>query len=97
MSCTATTSRPIRHVPVPKRANIARTRGFEPSCQTARPGNGTGAGEEVSILVPELRYSGVMTESRDLTVDSHLEPDELVWLEERLVEYREMLEYLRLH
>ena len=28
---------------------------------------------------------------------SQLEPDELVWLEERLVEYREMLEYLRMH
>jgi hypothetical protein len=52
---------------------------------------------EVSIFVPELRYSGVMTEARDLPTDSHLEPDELVWLEERLVEYREMLEYLRLH
>jgi hypothetical protein len=38
-----------------------------------------------------------MTEARDLTTDSQLEPDELVWLEERLVEYRELLEYLRLH
>lgn len=38
-----------------------------------------------------------MTEGRDLTTDSQLEPDELVWLEERLVEYRELLEYLRLH
>ncbi|MEX1124275.1 MAG: hypothetical protein WEE53_01295 [Acidimicrobiia bacterium] len=37
-----------------------------------------------------------MTEARDLTTDSHLEPDELLWLEERLVEYREMLEYLRM-
>jgi hypothetical protein len=38
-----------------------------------------------------------MSEARDLTTDSLLEPDELVWLEERIVEYREMLEYLRTH
>ena len=50
-----------------------------------------------SILVGGLRYSCVMTEARDRTMDSQLEPDELVWLEERLVEYREMLEYLRVH
>ena len=53
--------------------------------------------DEVSIFVHELRYSCVMTEARDLTTDSQLEPDELVWLEERLVEYRELLEYLRVH
>lgn len=38
-----------------------------------------------------------MTEARELAIDSHIEPDELVWLEERLLEYREMLEYLRVH
>ena len=53
--------------------------------------------EEVSVFVSDLRYSGVMTEARDLTTDSHLEPDELAWLEELIVEYREILEYLRVH
>lgn len=38
-----------------------------------------------------------MTEARELAIDSNIEPDELVWLEERLLEYREMLEYLRVH
>ena len=76
---------------------MSLTTRFADQCQTARPGNGTSVGEKVSIFVRELRYSCVMTEARDLTTDSHLEPDELVWLEERLVEYREMLEYLRVH
>ena len=53
--------------------------------------------QQDSIFVRDLRYSCVMTEARDLTTDTQLEPDELVWLEERLVEYRELLEYLRLH
>lgn len=38
-----------------------------------------------------------MTEARDLNTDSNLEPDELSWLDECLVEYRELLVYLREH
>jgi hypothetical protein len=38
-----------------------------------------------------------MTEARDLNQDSQLEPDELAWLDARLEEYRELLEYLRDH
>jgi len=38
-----------------------------------------------------------MSEARDLITDSSLEPDELAWLNECLVEYRELLAYLREH
>ena len=39
----------------------------------------------------------MVTEARDLTTDSSLEPEELAWLNECLIEYRELLAYLREH
>lgn len=38
-----------------------------------------------------------VTEARDLTTGSELEPADIVWLIARLDEYRELLEYLREH
>ena len=63
---------------------------------TARPGNWTVASR---TLFPSLTSDTLemVTEARDLTTDSSLEPDELVWLNECLVEYRELLAYLREH
>lgn len=47
----------------------------------------------VSVLNP--RYSETMSEPRDVVTDSSLEPEELRWLNERLVEYEELFAYLR--
>jgi len=59
--------------------------------------NGKGIGVGISHSVGRGRYHFKMTEARDLNQDSKLEPDELAWLDARLEEYRELLEYLRDH
>jgi hypothetical protein len=38
-----------------------------------------------------------MSETGDVVTDSNLEPEELEWLNERLVEYEDLLAYLRDH
>ncbi len=38
-----------------------------------------------------------MSETGDVVTDSNLEPAELEWLNERLVEYEDLLAYLRDH
>lgn len=38
-----------------------------------------------------------MADARDLGTDSELAPAELAWLNARLEEYRELLQYLRDH
>jgi hypothetical protein len=45
----------------------------------------------------ESRYSWTVSEARDLQTNTDLEPSELVWLDECLAEYRDLLEYLRDH
>jgi hypothetical protein len=47
--------------------------------------------------VAECRYAWTVSEARDLQTNTDLEPSELVWLDERLAEYRDLLEYLRDH
>jgi hypothetical protein len=43
------------------------------------------------------RYALSVTEARDLAASSPLEPADLAWLNARLDEYRDLLEYLREH
>jgi len=38
-----------------------------------------------------------MSEAKYVVTDSNLEPEELKWLNERLVEYEDLLAYLRDH
>lgn len=38
-----------------------------------------------------------MSEAKDVVTDSNLEPEQLKWLNERLVEYEDLLAYLRDH
>jgi hypothetical protein len=47
--------------------------------------------------VAEYRYAWTMSEARDLKTNTDLGPSELAWLDERLAEYRDLLEYLRDH
>ena len=42
-------------------------------------------------------YAWSVTEARDLQTTTELEPNELAWLDARLDEYRDLLEYLRDH
>jgi len=55
------------------------------------------AAARASILSSRGDTISLMTEARDLAEDSQLEPDELAWLQARIEEYRELLEYLRDH
>jgi hypothetical protein len=38
-----------------------------------------------------------MSEARDIATDTELDASELVWLNARLEEYRDLLQYLREH
>ena len=52
---------------------------------------------ERAISVLDTRYPEIMSEARDAVTNSGLEPEELRWLNERLVEYQDLLAYLRDH
>ena len=56
-----------------------------------------GVGAGVAVCVLDCRYPVVMSEPRDVVTDTGLEPEELAWLDDRLVEYQELLAYLRDH
>jgi hypothetical protein len=45
----------------------------------------------------ECRCAWTVNVAIDLQTNTDLEPSELVWLDERLAEYRDLLEYLRDH
>jgi hypothetical protein len=57
------------------------------SCQTS----------EAWILSSEADTIYSMSDARDLATDTQLSPTELAWLNARLEEYRELLQYLRDH
>lgn len=77
------------------------TRTIDPWCQTrasARDGEHRCALQSGGMdSVTDSRYALSVTEARDLTTDTLLEPTDLAWLLARLDEYRDLLEYLREH
>lgn len=49
------------------------------------------------VSVIPARYHEAMSDAHDLVTDTGLKPEELEWLNERMAEYRDLLEYLREH